>query len=198
MMESMTDALDIAALLEETGALLEGHFRLSSGLHSPQYVQCARLLMHPQHAHRLGGALAAQLPRYRPELIVAPALGGLIIGFATADALGIPMIFTERREGEMSLRRGFRIEPGARVAVVEDVVTTGKSTIETDAVVRENGGSIVAHGAILNRSGRDNPFEEPFEFLHQLELESWTEDECRQCREGVPLDSPGSRFGARG
>jgi orotate phosphoribosyltransferase len=198
MMESMTDSLDIAGLLEETGALLEGHFRLSSGLHSPRYVQCARLLTDPRHAHRLGGALAAQLQRYRPELIVAPALGGLIIGFATADALGIPMIFTERKEGEMSLRRGFQIEPGTRVAVVEDVVTTGRSTVETDAVVRDSGGGVVAHGAILNRSGRENPFEEPFEFLHQLELESWTADACRLCREGVPLDSPGSRFGGRG
>jgi orotate phosphoribosyltransferase len=198
MMKSMTDSLDVAGLLEETGALLEGHFRLSSGLHSRQYVQCARLLMHPQHAHRLGNALAAQPPRYRPKLIVAPALGGLIIGFATADALGVPMIFTERKEGEMSLRRGFRVEPRARAAVIEDVVTTGKSTVETDAVVRENGGSIVAHGAILNRSARENPFEEPFEFLHRLDLESWTADSCRLCREGMPLDSPGSRFGGRG
>jgi orotate phosphoribosyltransferase len=193
-MEPMTE-LDLPALLDETGALLEGHFRLSSGLHSSQYVQCARLLMDPQHAHRLGGALAARLQRYRPELIVAPALGGLIIGFTTADALGVPMIFTERKEGAMTLRRGFQIEPGARVAVIEDVVTTGKSTRETDTVVREHGGGIVAHGAIMNRSGKDNPFDEPFEFLHQLELLCWTEEECRLCREGVPLDSPGSRFG---
>lgn len=188
----MNNSID--ELLGETGALLSGHFRLSSGLHSSQYVQCARLLRDPSNAARLGELLAERVHRFEPDLVAAPALGGLIIGFTTAQALGIPMVFTERKDGEMVLRRGFEIPEGARVLVVEDVVTTGKSTRETDEVVRRLGGEIVAHAAILNRSGHDNPFEEPFEFLHRLELETWSESECPLCAEGQAIDSPGSRF----
>ncbi|MDX1582196.1 MAG: orotate phosphoribosyltransferase [Thermoanaerobaculia bacterium] len=181
-------------LIAQTRALISGHFRLSSGRHSPHYVQCARLLTDPSNAALLGNLLAQRVGPYDPSLVVAPALGGLIIGFTTAQSLELPMIFTERKDGQMVLRRGFEIPGGARVVVVEDVVTTGKSTLETDAVVRNLGGEIVAHAAIMNRSGRDNPFEEPFEFLHRLDLETWSEDECPLCAEDQPIDSPGSRF----
>ncbi len=128
------------------------------------------------------------------SLVVAPALGGLIIGFATAQALRLPMVFTERKDGGMVLRRGFEIAPGSRVIVVEDVVTTGKSTRETDEVIRSRGGVVVSHASIMNRSGKNNPFEEPYEFLHQLDLEAWPEDQCPLCSRGIPIESPGSRF----
>lgn len=190
----MNEPTSIDQMLEKTGALLSGHFRLSSGLHSSQYVQCARLLSHPRDAAVLGSSLAAKVRSYDPTLVVAPALGGLIIGFATAQALAIPMVFTERRDGAMVLRRGFEIPEGSRVVVVEDVVTTGKSTRETDAVIRTNGGIVVSHASIMNRSGTDNPFDEPYEYLHRLDLQAWSEEHCPLCSQGVPLDAPGSRF----
>src|SRR5438105_10188222 len=157
-------SLDLRALLEETGALLTGHFRLSSGLHSPNYVQCARLLEHPRNAKAIGQALGERWRAVAPEAIdkvVAPALGGVIIGYTVAEALDVPSIFTERKDGEMTLRRGFRVDRGERVVIVEDVVTTGKSTKETAAVVKEHGGEVVGFASIMNRSGKANPFDAP-------------------------------------
>lgn len=185
---------DLPVMLHETGALLEGHFRLSSGLHSPKYVQCARLLMHPRDASRLGQALGRKLEVLDPGMIAAPALGGLIIGYAVAESLGVPMIFTERKEGQMQLRRGFTLDPGTRVAIVEDVVTTGKSTRETAAVIRAAGGSVVGFGSILNRSGEPNPFDLPYESLLTLSINIWSPETCPLCQAGVALESPGSRF----
>lgn len=186
----------IDGLLERTGALLSGHFRLSSGLHSNQYVQCARLLMEPRDASRLGALISGKVRSCDADLVVAPALGGLIIGFTVAQALEVPLVFTERKDGAMVLRRGFEIEAGSRVLVVEDVVTTGKSTRETDEVIRAHGGIVVCHASIMNRSGTDNPFEEPYEFLHRLDLETWAETDCPLCAKGISIESPGSRFGA--
>ncbi|HYC90278.1 MAG TPA: orotate phosphoribosyltransferase [Thermoanaerobaculia bacterium] len=204
-------SLDVRALLEETGALLTGHFRLSSGLHSPNYVQCARLLEHPRNAKALGAALAerllnvgrasARLPRggraeAHPTLnkIVSPALGGVIIGYAVAQALDVPFVFTERKDGAMTLRRGFGIREGERVVIVEDVVTTGKSTRETVDVIARQGGDVTGFASILNRSGKANPFDKPYEALLDLELATYPEDACPQCSQEVPLDAPGSRY----
>lgn len=184
--------LDIRALLQETGALLQGHFRLSSGLHSPNYVQCALLLEQPQNAKRIGEALAGAISTHASR-IVSPALGGVIIGYAVAEAFHLPFAFTERKEGQMKLRRGFRIEKDEPVVIVEDVVTTGKSTRETAAVVQQEGGKIVGFGSILNRSGTTNPFDAPYASLLSLDLETHEERECPLCARGVPLDSPGSR-----
>jgi len=184
--------LDIRALLEETGALLSGHFRLSSGLHSPNYVQCARLLEHPRDAQALGEALGARVRG--AEKIVSPALGGVIIGYTTAAALGVPFVFTERKEGEMTLRRGFRIHEGERVVIVEDVVTTGKSTRETADVIARHGGVVTGFASILNRSGKANPFDAPYESLLALDLETYEESACPLCAKGVPVDAPGSRY----
>ncbi len=181
-------------LLRETGALLEGHFRLSSGLHSDRYVQCARLLEHPQHADALGAELAGRIREWGPSRIVAPALGGLIIGYSVARALDLPMIFTERKDGAMALRRGFGIRPGEGAVIVEDVVTTGKSTRETAQVVRDHGGQVIGFASILNRSGRPNPFEAPYRALMEMELETWAPEACPLCAAGTPLDAPGSRF----
>lgn len=190
-------ALDVRALLEQTGALLSGHFRLSSGLHSANYVQCALLLEAPRHAKALGEALAMKMRSLEAQIIVAPALGGVIIGYTVAAALDVPFVFTERKEGQMTLRRGFRLEPGQRVAIVEDVVTTGKSTRETAAVVGQQGGVVTGFASILNRSGRENPFDAPYESLLALDFETYEETACPLCERGVPLDAPGSRFSGR-
>ena len=187
-------ALDVRTLLRETGALLQGHFRLSSGLHSPNYVQCALLLEHPRNAKAIGEALGARVRSIGAEKVAAPALGGVIIGYTVAEALDLPFVFTERKEGQMTLRRGFRIAPGERVVIVEDVVTTGKSTRETAKVVEERGGVVVGFASILNRSGKGNPFDAPYESLLTLDLSTYPESDCPLCQSGVPLDAPGSRF----
>lgn len=185
--------VDLPALLRETGALLSGHFRLSSGLHSPNYVQCALLLEHPRNAKAIGEALAEKVRSLAPTKIVAPALGGVIIGYTVAEALGIPFVFTERKEGAMTLRRGFRLSEGEPVVIVEDVVTTGKSTRETADVIAKHGGRVVAFASILNRSGKANPFDAPYESLMSLALETYDERGCPLCASGVAIDSPGSR-----
>ena len=177
-----------------TGALQRGHFVLSSGLHSPAYVQCALLLESPTRAEVLGGALAARLQRYRPEAVLAPALGGLIIGFEVASALGVPFRFTERQAGEMQLRRGFQFAPGERTVVIEDVVTTGKSSLEALNVARSLEAEICAVGSILDRSGRSDPFGEiPFINLLSVEFPTYKPDVCPLCDEGVVISKPGSR-----
>lgn len=186
--------LDVRALLEETGALLTGHFRLSSGLHSRHYVQCALLLEQPRHAKAIGAALGEKLRSLHAQRIVAPALGGVIIGYTVAEALELPFIFTERKEGAMTLRRGFRIDSGERIVIVEDVVTTGKSTRETADVIAQHGGEVVGFASILNRSGKANPFDASYESLLALDFETFDEASCPLCRDGVALDAPGSRF----
>jgi len=190
-------ALDIRALLGETGALLSGHFRLSSGLHSPNYVQCALLLEHPRNAKAIGEALGEDLRSLNARKIVAPAMGGVIVGYTVAEALDLPFVFTERKDGQMTLRRGFRIEPGDNVVIVEDVVTTGKSTRETAEVINQHGGVVAGYASILNRSGKRNPFDAPYESLLTLDLETYEESACPLCAGGVPIDTPGSRFGVR-
>lgn len=187
-------AIDLPELLARTGALLTGHYRLSSGLHSPNYVQCARLLEQPRDASAIGAALGEKVRDLGAQRIVAPALGGVIIGYTVAAALELPSIFTERKEGAMTLRRGFRIEAGQRVVIVEDVVTTGKSTLETAAVVEAAGGVVTGFASILNRSGRNDPFEKPYRALLALDLDSYPPEQCPLCQKGTPLDAPGSRF----
>jgi orotate phosphoribosyltransferase len=187
-------ALELPSLLRETGALLQGHFRLSSGLHSPTYVQCALLLEHPRNAVAVGEELALAVRSMKPSKIVAPALGGVIIGYTVAQSLGVPFIFTERKGGEMTLRRGFHIEPGESLVIVEDVVTTGKSTRETAAVLASRGGRVAGFASILNRSGKENPFEAPYVSLLSLDLEAHEEARCPLCARGIPLDAPGSRY----
>lgn len=187
-------ALDVLQLLHQTGALLTGHFRLSSGLHSPNYVQCALLLEHPRNAKAIGAELAERVRSLGAQKVVAPALGGVIIGYTVAEGLELPSIFTERKEGQMTLRRGFQVTPGERVIVVEDVVTTGKSTREAAAVVTERGAVVAGFASILNRNGKANPFDAPYEALLALDLETHEAAECPLCTAGVPLDAPGSRF----
>ncbi|HUP47721.1 MAG TPA: orotate phosphoribosyltransferase [Thermoanaerobaculia bacterium] len=187
--------LDVLALLSKTGALLQGHYRLSSGLHSPTYVQCALLLQHPRNAKPIGESLAKLVRPMKPQKIVSPALGGMIIGYTVAEALDVPMVFTERNDGRMTLRRGFKISEGERVVMVEDVVTTGRSTREAADVVAAHGGLVFGFASILNRSGRENPFGKPYESLLTIALKTWDEASCPLCAKGVPPDTPGSRHG---
>ncbi|HKF42627.1 MAG TPA: orotate phosphoribosyltransferase [Thermoanaerobaculia bacterium] len=178
---------------EETGALLRGHFRLSSGLHSDTYLQCARLLMWPQRAGAAGKDLAAKLRAFGARAVVSPALGGLIIGHEVARALGTPFLFTERQEGVFALRRGFRIEPGEPVVVVEDVFTTGKSTSEVIDTVTAVGGRVAGAGSVVDRGLPPNSLPVPHHSLLNLSVPAWPADSCPLCREGKPLDTPGSR-----
>jgi orotate phosphoribosyltransferase len=179
---------------EETGALLSGHFRLSSGLHSDRYLQCARLLMWPEKAERAGRELGAKLSEFGARAVVSPALGGVIIGHETGRALRLPAMFVERKEGAFSLRRGFALEPAEPVVVVEDVFTTGKSTREASAAVEAAGGKVVAVGSIVDRGLPAGAFSVPARSLLSLSVPSWPEAECPLCRKDVPIDSPGSRF----
>ena len=185
--------------LAAAGALLRGHFLLSSGRHSPAYVQCARLLEDPREARAAGEALAAKLAPHRPESILSPALGALLIGHETAAALGVRFRFAERAGAALSLRRGFALRPGERVAVVDDAVTTGRSTLETIELARTAGADVGAVGAIVDRSGERRPFGAiPFESLLRLDLPTWVAADCPLCHdpEAGPAIKPGSRPGA--
>ena len=185
---------DALALFRRAGALLEGHFRLSSGLHSTGYLQSALVLQHPVDAASLGESLAVRVKVLRPAVVLSPALGGLIIGHEVARALGVRAIFAERSGGAaLSLRRGFSLAPGERVLVVEDVFTTGKSTRETIDVAREAGAEVVGAAAIIDRSGGTIEFGVPSHAVVRLALPTYEPDECPLCAKGVPVVKPGSR-----
>ncbi len=188
----------VLPLFEQTGAYLQGHFRLSSGLHSSGYLQSALVLQHPKHAEQLGRSLAEALlnltPGQSPGLVISPALGGLIIGHEVARALGVPFLFTERdADRRMSLRRGFTLSPGARVVVVEDVITTGGSTREVIDIVRAAGAIPVAAGSIIDRSGGAVDLGIPRAALETLAVPVFEAADCPMCLKGEPVTKPGSR-----
>jgi len=188
------EARSLMQLLETSGALRRGHFLLSSGLHSEAYVQCALLLEDPKNAGWAGGELAALLANERPDSVLSPALGGVIIGHEVASALGIPFRFTERKGETMGLHRGFELRPGERVVIVEDVITTGKSTRETAEVAVNRGAEVVGIGSIIDRSGGPSPFDVPFRSLLKLDLASYLPMQCPLCLAGgPPAEKPGSR-----
>jgi orotate phosphoribosyltransferase len=185
-------------LFRQSSALLEGHFRLSSGLHSPGYLQCALVLQHPEHAAALGAALAGCAKELRVATVLSPALGGIIIGHEVARALGARALFAEREGGALTLRRGFTLAPAERVLVVEDVVTTGLSTKETMQVARTAGAEVVAAAAIIDRSGGAANLDVPLHALAELRLPTYQADQCPLCAPGIPLVKPGSRSVAPG
>jgi len=193
------------SLFAETGAYLKGHFRLTSGLHSPEYLQCALVLQHPQYAESLGQAMAARLQvaengttNTKPDTVVAPAMGGLMIGHEVARALGTRSIFTERdADGKMTLRRGFTIRPGERCVVVEDVITTGGSTKEVVDLLRSLGAEVLAAGSIIDRSGGQADVGVPRVALVSMQVTAWKPEACPLCAEGVPVVKPGSRPGSQ-
>jgi orotate phosphoribosyltransferase len=179
-------------IFKETQAYLTGHFRLTSGLHSGEYLQSALVLQHPLLAEKLGKWLAGSMPK--GEVVASPALGGLIIGHEVARAMGARFIFTERDAGgKMTLRRGFSVQPGERAVVVEDVVTTGGSTREVIDLLRAAGAEVIAAGSIIDRSGGAADVGAPRVALTTLKPETWQPEECPLCRQGVPVEKPGSR-----
>jgi len=188
----------VLGLFRHTGAYLRGHFRLTSGLHSPEYLQCALVLQYPQHAERLGRDLAGRLlgmaPDGRVDVVASPAIGGLIIGHEVARVLGSRFIFTERDpEGKMTLRRGFSVGQGEKAMVVEDVVTTGGSTKEVVEVLRAAGAVVLAAGSIIDRSGGAADVGVQRLALATLEVTAYRPDDCPLCRQGLPVTKPGSR-----
>ena len=184
---------DVLALFRQLGALHEGHFRLSSGLHSSGYLQCALVLQHPAHAETLGRALGEALRDLNPAVVLSPALGGLIIGHEVARALGVRAIFAERQENVLTLRRGFSLGAGERVVIIEDVVTTGGSTKETMVVARAAGATVVGAGSIIDRSGGASSLDVPFRALVALALPTYDPAACPLCAAGTPVTKPGSR-----
>lgn len=188
----MTAKMSVQELVRSTGALLEGHFLLSSGLHSDQYVQCARLFQSARDAEYIGGQLANSAPK-GAEIVVSPALGGILIGYEVARALNLPYLFTERVDGKMALRRGFAIGKEQKVVIVEDVFTTGKSTNEVADVIEGLSGRVVGALSVINRGLKADTFRFPFASLLTLSLKTWKPEECPLCMKGAPLEKPGSR-----
>ena len=188
---------EVVALLRSCGALLDGHFRLTSGLHSPVYLQCARLLMDPARAATVCAALKAKLAQELPaevfDVTVAPAMGGIVFGYELARQLGVPSLFVERVDGRFELRRGFAIEPGARVLIAEDVVTTGLSTREAMACVRAYGGEVAAAACLIDRSAGKARLGVPLVALARLELPVYSADQIPPELATKPVVKPGSR-----
>ena len=194
----MTDQ-EVLDEFRASDALLEGHFILSSGLRSPRYLQCARLLMDPRRAERMARALADKIPndiRDQIDVVISPAMGGVIIGHEMGRALGKPAMFLERPEGTFGLRRGFRIEPGAKVLMVEDVVTTGLSSREAIDAVRAAGGEVVAEASLVDRSNGIADLGVPYTALIRIDVPAYQPDELPPELARIPPVKPGSRAAA--
>lgn len=184
---------EILAIFRQYNALLEGHFILSSGLHSDRYIQCALVLQYPDVAERLCSTVAEKLRRVSAQAVVAPALGGILVAHEVARALGVRALFTERQEGAMRLRRGFSLEPGERALVVEDVITTGLSTRETMLCVEQTGAKVVGAGALIDRSGGSLDLGVPKDALLTLSVQNYNPSDCPLCKAGIAAVKPGSR-----
>ena len=190
---------EVLAEFRAAGALLEGHFILSSGLHSPNYLQCARVLMDPMRASALASALAATIPRElrsRLQIVVSPAMGGIVIGHEMGRALGLEALFVERPSGAFQLRRGFRLEPGQQVLLVEDVVTTGLSSLEAIKAIEKAGGEVIAAAALVDRSGGAADLGVPFFPLVSFVVPTYEADNLPPELAAIPPEKPGSRKAA--
>ena len=181
----------IIEILKEINALLEGHFLLSSGKHSNRYCQCAKLLQYPDKAAKVLAPVADQLKNIDFDLVVGPAMGGIIVAYELGRQTGKPAIFTERENGIMTLRRGFEIIPGQKIIIAEDVVTTGKSSLETVEVLEKLGGQVVGIACIVDRGSSKLPF--PLYSAVKLDIESWAVEDCPLCAQKIPYIKPGSR-----
>ena len=191
-------AEEVIERFKRTGALLEGHFVLTSGLHSERYLQCALVLQHPAEAEAFGRAIAEQFRQEGVETVAAPAIGGIVIGYEVARSLGARALWTEREAGHMTLRRGFGVRPGERVLVVEDVITTGGSTRETIAALEGAGARVVAAASIMDRSGGRADVGVPRVALATLDVPAHGPAACPLCAQGIPAVKPGSRKGNEG
>lgn len=182
----------VTEILKEVGTLLEGHFLLSSGRHSNRYVQCAKLLQYPDKAEKVLSVAADKLKDVEIDIVVGPAMGGIVAAYEMGRQLGKPAIFTERENGEMTLRRGFEIKEGQKILIMEDVVTTGKSTIETKKVLEELGGKVVGVGCVVNRTKEDIGI--PIYSCINLDIENYAKEDCPLCKAGdTNVVKPGSR-----
>ena len=184
---------DVLKIFESHGALLTGHFKLSSGLHSEKYLQCALVLQHPDVAQILSKGLAGKFSKNKVDVVVGPALGGVTLAYEVARAIGVRGLFTERQEGKMVLRRGFSISKGEKALVVEDVVTTGGSTKEVLGLIKSLGADVVGVGSVIDRSSEKIDFGVPFESLAKVSVETFEEKDCPLCKKQVPITKPGSR-----
>ncbi|MBL7071709.1 MAG: orotate phosphoribosyltransferase [Candidatus Omnitrophica bacterium] len=184
---------DILAIFKKTGALLNGHFKLSSGLHSGQYLQCAQVLQYPEYAAQMGEAIAGKFKDEGITCVAGPALGGIIIAHEVAKALGKRCVFGEREDGKMTLRRGFKIGPDDKVLAIEDVITTGKSINELISVIRDTGAVVIGAGAIVDRSSERIDFGCELKTLIKLDVQKFKPEECNLCKDNTPLVKPGSR-----
>ena len=185
----------VLQIFKDTGALLDGHFQLTSGLHSSQYFQCAKVLQYPQHTELLCGEIAARFRNSKVDLVIAPALGGIVVGQEVGRQLGVRTMFTERKDGTMQLRRGFEIRAGEQVLVCEDVVTTGGSVFEVINIVNEQGGVVAGVGYIVDRSGGNVKFDDgdsQFATL-QMDVVTYQPTACPLCKQNIPITKPGSR-----
>jgi orotate phosphoribosyltransferase len=189
----MTDAERTLEILRQTGVLQEGHFHLSSGLHSDRYFQCALALQYPERTAELCSMLALRFKGQGVEVVVSPAVGGIVVGYELARQLGARAIFAEREEGRMTLRRGFALQPGERALVCEDVITTGGSAREVADLVRTRGAAVVGVAAFVDRSEGQAEFGAPFEALVSMQVPTFPPEACALCRQGVPVVKPGSR-----
>jgi len=190
---SSAAADDILERFRRVGGFLEGHFRLTSGLHSPGYLQSALVLQHPAEAEACGEAIADRVRALGADVVLSPALGGIVIGQEVARALGVRAIFAERQDGTLTLRRGFSLAPGEKVLVVEDVVTTGGSTRETIEVARSAGARVVGAASIIDRSGGNQGLDVPYQALVPITLPTYQPEACPLCARGLPVVKPGSR-----
>ena len=186
---------EVLLILKKTGALLKGHFRLSSGLHGSEYVQMALVLSYPAYASRLGEALAQRFTDKEIDLVVGPALGGIILSYEVGRSLGIRAIFAERENGGFKLRRGFYVRGGENVLVVEDVTTTGGSVFEVVTLIKESGGVVAGVGSLIDRSTENSQL---LSLNHQallhLPLKAYRQEDCPLCKEGIPIEKPGSKI----
>jgi orotate phosphoribosyltransferase len=180
-------------LFRKAGGLLEGHFRLTSGLHSERYLQSALVLQYPEMAEALGRELAARTRHLQPTAVLSPALGGIVIGQEVARGLGVRALFAERQDGALTLRRGFVLGPADRVLIVEDVITTGGSTMETAKVAEASGARALGAAAIVDRSGGASLLQLPLQALLQLDVPTYDPGACPLCARGLPVVKPGSR-----
>lgn len=183
----------IIEILIKCGVLIEGHFLLTSGKHSGKYMQCAKLFQYPKYSESISKILSDKLKKYDADIIIAPAIGGIILSYEVARQLNIKSLFAERENGIMTLRRGFEIEKETKVIVVEDVVTTGGSVKEVIELVKKCGGEVVAVGSIVDRSKGLADFGCPFESVIQIDIDTYEKDECPLCKNGSSPYKPGSR-----
>jgi orotate phosphoribosyltransferase len=192
------NSVEVSRIFQETGALLSGHFLLTSGLHSEKYLQCAKVLQWPHYAEACGKALAGYVAAEKPQVVISPAIGGIVIGQEVGRALGCRAIFAERENGALRLRRGFSIEPGELAVVVEDVITTGGSTLETMEVVQAHGGKVLNALSVVDRSGGESVLDNRYYSLWTLNIPTFNAASCPLCKAGSSPTKPGSRATVKG